>query len=212
MPVNASQDVRQAEFEEMFAKNDDPWGFRTRWYELRKRDLTLACLPQARFRHAYEPGCANGELAAALATRCDYLLATDGAPGAVKLAKERLLPFAQVDVRQAWLPQDWPRGPVHDPDAGFDLIVFSELGFYLDTAQLAALVAAMKASLARGGTLLACHWRHPVDGYALDGNAVHRILAGELDMPHLLGHQEADFLLDIWSPDARSVAQREGFV
>ena len=30
-----------AHFEALFASNDDPWGFRTRWYEARKRSLTI---------------------------------------------------------------------------------------------------------------------------------------------------------------------------
>jgi hypothetical protein len=37
-----------AYFEAMFAKSDDPWKFKSRWYERRKRALTLACLPDDR--------------------------------------------------------------------------------------------------------------------------------------------------------------------
>ncbi|MDO9402845.1 MAG: class I SAM-dependent methyltransferase [Polaromonas sp.] len=200
----------------MFAHSDDPWGFRNRWYEARKRDLTLACLPAARYRHAYEPGCANGELAAALATRCDRLLASDGSAPALAIARDRLQSMPNVELRQAWLPDDWPAGlpgsSAGEGRPGFDLVVFSELGFYLDTAQLSVLIARMKASLASGGTVLACHWRHPVEGHALDGDAVHAALAAQLDMPRLLRHEEADFLLEVWSHDARSVAQVEGFV
>ena len=56
-------------FDRLFEASEDPWGFRTRWYEARKRSITLACLPEAHYQNAYEPGCANGELAAALAPR-----------------------------------------------------------------------------------------------------------------------------------------------
>ena len=31
-------------FDQLFAGNDDPWAFRQRWYEQRKRALTLAVL------------------------------------------------------------------------------------------------------------------------------------------------------------------------
>ncbi len=51
-------------------RDDDPFGYRERWYEARKRDLLLASLPRARFAHAWELGCSNGELTAALAPRC----------------------------------------------------------------------------------------------------------------------------------------------
>ena len=104
-----------------------------------------------------------------------------------------------------WVPDHWPPG-------SFDLIVFSEIGFYLDHVQLAKLIGQMKAALEAGGTLLACHWRHPVQGYALNGDDVHRALAEQLAWPRLARHEEADFLLEVWSPDPRSVAQREGFV
>ncbi len=193
------------EFTKLFQQADDPWGFKTRWYEARKRDLTLAALPLQRYRRGYEPGCANGELAAALALRCDQLLVSDGVPAALDQARQRLQGLPQVSFLQGWVPDHWPSG-------GFDLIVFSEIGFYLDHAQLARLIGHMKAALEAGGTLLACHWRHPVEGYALNGDDVHRALAEQLAWPRLARHEEADFLLEVWSPDARSVAQREGFV
>ena len=70
-----------AHFEALFTSSNDPWGFRTRWYEARKRSLTLACLPHQRYASGFEPGCANGELSAVLAERCDHLLVCDGAAG-----------------------------------------------------------------------------------------------------------------------------------
>ena len=193
------------EFTQLFQQADDPWGFKTRWYESRKRDLTLAALPRQRYRHGYEPGCANGELAAALAARCDQLLVSDGVPAALDQARLRLQGFKQVRFLQGWVPDNWPPGT-------FDLIVFSEIGFYLDTAQLATLISHMKAALAPDGTLLACHWRHPVAGYALNGDDVHRALAAQLPWRRVARHEEADFLLEVWSPDPRSVAQIEGIV
>ena len=38
----------------MFAKSDDSWKFRSRWYERRKRALTLACLPFGRYVHGFQ--------------------------------------------------------------------------------------------------------------------------------------------------------------
>ena len=42
-----SIDVRY--FAELFAASDDPWAFRSRWYEKRKRDLVMAALPREGF-------------------------------------------------------------------------------------------------------------------------------------------------------------------
>ena len=178
---------------------------RWRWYEARKRALTLACLPALRYASGYEPGCANGELSAALAARCDRLLVSDGSARAVELTRARVFDLPHVQVRQAWLPAEWPADT-------FDLIVISELGYFLGHEALDGLAAKARASLRTGGTLLACHWRWPIQGGALDGDAVHRRLTQQLDLPLLSQVQELDFRLDVWSEDARSVAQREGFV
>lgn len=199
-----SQTPSPESFDALFRDSDDPWRFKTRWYEARKRALTMACLPDARYAHGFEPGCANGELSAELALRCDRLLVSDVSQRAVLLAQTRLAPFTHVDVVQAQLPRDWP-------EHSFDLIVISELGYFVDADHLDALAGRARASLRPGGTVLACHWRRPIAGCALDGDAVHRRLAQRLDLCLLTEVTEADFVLHVWSDDARSVALREDF-
>lgn len=191
-------------FDTLFRASDDPWHFRTRWYEARKRAMTMACLPAARYVNGFEPGCANGELSAELALRCDRLLVSDVAERAVALARTRLAPFPHVQAVQAQLPSDWP-------DDTFDLIVISELGYFVDASRLESLADRARASLRPGGTVLACHWRRPIAGCTLDGDAVHSCLTRRLDLSVLTEVKEADFVLNVWSNDARSVAQREGF-
>ena len=203
-PLQAQPTAGPEYFDEMFRGNDDPWEFRTRWYEVRKRALTLACLPAARFTCAYEPGCANGELSAELAVRCERLLVSDGSARAVELARSRLAAMPHVEVRHAWLPAAWPSG-------SFDLIVVSEVGYFLEASALDALAAKMLGSLQVGGWIVACHWRRAIAGCALDGDAVHRRLDARLGLRRLSQLHEEDFRLDVWSRDARSVAQREGF-
>lgn len=191
-------------FDALFSGDTDPWGFRSRWYEARKRALTLACLPQPRYERAYEPGCANGELSAALATRCGYLLVTDGSERAVSLATGRLGGMSHVEVKRAWVPSEWPL-------QSFDLIVLSEFGFYLEAADLDLLARRTVASLRPGGTVLACHWRRPIEGCTLSGDEVHQRLANAMAMAHVSHVLEADMRLDVWSLETRSVAQLEGF-
>jgi len=41
---------------------------------------------------------------------------------------------------------------------------------------------------------------------------VHAIVDKQLGLAQLVHHEERDFVLDVWTQDARSVAQREGFV
>lgn len=191
-------------FEALFEGDIDPWQFKSRWYEARKRALTLACLPHPRYQRAYEPGCANGELSAALATRCDYLLITDGSLTATNLATARLAALTNVQVKQAWVPVQWPLEK-------FDLIVLSEFGFYLEADDLDALANKAVASLRPGGTVLACHWRRPIAGCTLSGDEVHQRLADRLPLAHVSHLLEPDMRLDVWCLDTRSVAQHEGF-
>jgi predicted TPR repeat methyltransferase len=190
-------------FEALFDQHADPWGTRTRWYEARKRALTLAMLPQARVARACEPGCGAGELSAALAERCDALLATDASAAAVGRARTRLAGRTNARVEHARMPQDWPAGP-------FDLVVVSELGYYLSIGELHTLAAAIRASLAPGATLVACHWRRYADDLRHSAEDVHAVLGAAGGLATLASYVDEDFLLQAWSPDARSVARREG--
>lgn len=101
-------------FDGMYGDSDDPWGFRTRWYEARKRQLTLACLQSERYGTAFEPGCSIGVLSAELAARADRMMVTDVSARALDQAR-RVVP-GHVEVRTGRMPQDWPAGR-------FDLVV-----------------------------------------------------------------------------------------
>jgi SAM-dependent methyltransferase len=187
-------------FDDLYRHTTDPWSFRTRWYEERKRAVTLASLPDRHYGSAFEPGCSNGALTSVLAPRCDRLLAMDVTERAVDEAGATAP--ANVVVERGAVPADWP-------DASFDLVVVSELGYYLDHDACRRL---MELAVASAGTVVAVHWRHPVAEYPLSGDEVHAALAGAAGstMGHLVGHREADFVLDVWSTDRRSPARREG--
>jgi SAM-dependent methyltransferase len=189
-------------FTGLYDKSDDPWLLRDRWYERRKRALTLAALPDERYANAYEPGCANGEMAAELATRCDALFATDLNDDAVALARQRVQHLAHVSVERRATPDEWPRGE-------FDLIVVSEIAYYLSGTQLAALIKRLRESLEPGGTVIACHWRRPIEAWPHSGDFVHGELRANLGLPLISHYQDDDMVLDVWSSNASSVHQRE---
>jgi LmbE family N-acetylglucosaminyl deacetylase len=188
-------------FERIYERRDDPWGYLDRWYEQRKRDATLAALPSERYEHALEIGCSIGVLTECLAERCGDLLAVDVSARAVERAQDRLgerARIAQLDATSAL-----PEGP-------FDLVVLSEVGYYFGDA-LDRVLAGARAALSPTGDLVVCHWRHHVADYPLSGDEVHARVA-ELGLTRIVGHEEEDFLLEVWSADARSVGRREGLV
>ena len=187
-------------FDNLYAKRADPWRLATRWYEKRKRAITVASLPAQRYGRALEIGCSIGMLTADLAGRCDSLLAIDVAEAAVRAARERVPGNVTVEQRDA--TSAYPNGE-------FDLVVLSEVGYYLSQSALARLLEAIVASLSATGVLVACHWRHPVDDYLLSGDAVHAAV-GELSLHRLSRHEEADFVLEVFGRSSRSVAEREG--
>jgi SAM-dependent methyltransferase len=190
-------------FDDLYAASADPWDFAGRWYERRKRALTMAMLPDAHYGTAYEPGCSIGILTRELARRCDLVLAADVAPAAAAAARARTADLPNVRVETAALPEDWPAGP-------FDLVVLSELGYYFAPDD-AALIAAR--ACASAGTLLAVHWRHEVESYPLGGDDVHALLGTAADkagLTLLAHHDEADLVADVWARDPRSVAARAG--
>ncbi len=189
-------------FDAIYA-HDDPFGYRERWYEARKRALLLASLPAQRFGRVWEIGCSNGELTAELATRCDQLVATDLNARAVALATARTQMHEHVDVRQARHPDTWP-------DGLFDLVVFSEVGYYLDVDTLTRMARRLKSSLRGDGVLVACHWLAPFPQAPQSGRDVHRLLRRELGMQRVFGYGDADVRLDGWALHSASVAQRAG--
>lgn len=191
--MSALSERQEAHFEALYAASPDPWNVRAAWYEQRKRALLLAALPQARYRHAFEPGCGNGELTAALAPRCDRILACDGSPSAVAAAQARLAGAAHVTVDQRRLPQDWPHG-----DGAFDLVIVSEMAYYLPGDVWQDMVRRIVASLAPGGALLMCHCRHPYDDYVTSADFVHGAAHAAPELSPIVQHVETEFLLDGW--------------
>jgi SAM-dependent methyltransferase len=195
-------------FDAMYEAAPDPWGFEDRWYEQRKYAISLAQLPDRRYRRAFEPGCSIGVLTAMLAGRCDRLLSWDVAAGAVQAAARRTCDLPNVRVERRQIPHEWPEGR-------FDLIVFSEVLYYLGDRDLEQALDYGVHALEPGGTLLAVHWRHPVTDYPRSGDDVHRVLAARPGLARLVSHQEEDFLAEVYRrAEGRpvSVARAAGLV
>jgi SAM-dependent methyltransferase len=197
--------VDDAYFQNMYAADPDPWKFTERWYDQRKYSLTLASLRRPRYRRGYEPACSIGVLSERLAPRCDALLCTDLVGAAVASARQRLAGFAHVTVAQQALP-DWPEGT-------FDLIVLSEVLYYLTDEDLSTVLHQARSALLPGGDLVAVHWRHPVPEHRRGGDDVHYAIGAVNGLESVAAYQDPDIRLEVFTrvpPAARSVAQADG--
>ncbi|MDB5373969.1 MAG: methyltransferase type 12 [Belnapia sp.] len=150
-------------FETLYAAAPDPWDFATSGYEAGKYAATLAALPRPHYAAALEIGCSIGVLTQMLAARCDRLLALDVAEGALATARARCAGLPVLDFRRMAVPGNWPEG-------SFDLILLSEVVYYLDRADVARLVERVCAALQPGGDVVLVHWTGATD-YPLSGDA-----------------------------------------
>ncbi|MGC5629527.1 PIG-L family deacetylase [Georgenia sp. Z1344] len=189
-----------AGFAAIYDRGEDPWSVTGRWYEERKYALTAALLPRRTFRRGYEPGCSIGGLTALLAERCQQLLATDVVPAALETARERVPP-PHVDFRVGGIA-DWPAGEL-------DLIVLSELAYYLDDTEFEDTLRHARESLAVDGVLVAAHWRHPIPGAYRNADAIHRALADQPGWARLASYRDEDMLIETFGPPRPSVASEE---
>ena len=204
----APASLPQSYFDGAYSRRADPWGFETRWYESRKRAVTMAALPRERYGATLEIGSSIGVLTNLLADRCDEILAVDISQAAVDAARARLdarsdggthVRFGTADVG------------VDFPEGEFDLIVLSEVGYYFDAHTLERVIDRIEAGLSDSGTVVACHWRHPVTDYPLSGDDVHAALRSR-DWHRVATHLEEDFVLEVFSRDDRSVARATGLL
>ncbi len=180
-------------FEELHLREADPWRTATSWYEARRRALTLACLPHELVGSVLEVGCSVGELTAALADRADHVVAVDVSEAAIAAAARRCA-GRSVRFERLRVPHAWPEGT-------YDVVVLSEIGYFLSRDELAETLGKACSSLTPDGALLLVHWRHEIQGWPLDGADVHGAadrIAAEHDLSLATRVVDDDVLLDLY--------------
>lgn len=152
-------------FDRKYAEKLDYWEFETSPYEAAKYEASLAALPQAQYRRAFEIGCSIGVLTEKLAARCAELLAVDVAEAALAVARQRCAALPHVTVQRLQFPREQPAD-----GAPFELIVVSEVGYYWSREELAQARDWMSTHLAPSGTLLLVHYTPTATDYPLTGD------------------------------------------
>lgn len=181
-------------FERLYAADPDPWGFASSAYERDKYAASLAALPRRRFACGLEVGCSIGVFTRKLAPRCGRLLAVDVADAAVGAARRRCRGLG-VRVARRRLPAQWPKG-------SFDLIVISEVLYFLGSADIARAAARARASLRAGGVILLVNWTGVTDTPHTGETAARRFIAA-CGLRRRPMHGRPDFRLDVLTSAAR---------
>lgn len=192
-----AKSLEAAFFNEMYRNNEDPWDFENSPYEKEKYEETLKVIPENNYKNIFEIGCSNGILSEKLAGLCARLLAVDASDIAVKNAKKRLGDYSHVEVREMTIPDDFP-------DEKFDLILLSEVGYFLSKNDLILARDKMIDALLPNGHLLLVHWTPFVEEFPLSGDEVHDTFleaAGDDDSKPLIrlsGKNEEKYRLDLF--------------
>lgn len=161
-------------FDRLYASDPDPWGFATSPYEAAKYRDTLDLLdlaaPGRRFRRAAELGCSIGVFTSMLAPRCDELVAIDAASAAVDAAGARCAALTHVRFTCGLLPAAWP-------DGRFDLMVVSEILYFLSASDIDRLARAARDAAAPDAVILLANWIGDTDTPLTGDGAATRFIA-----------------------------------
>ena len=178
-------------FERLYADKADPWNLSTSLYEYSKYKATIGALQGRRFQRALEVGCSIGVLTEQLASLCDSLLAVDISRTAIRQAHKRCAKYQHISLRRMQVPREWPLGP-------FDLIVLSEVLYFMCPDDIVRSAALSISSLAVKGLILLVNWTGGTDYPCTGDDAVGHYLAacGDALVP-LTQRREPQYRLDL---------------
>ncbi len=182
--------MSQTDFEARYRTDPDPWGYTTRAYERAKYAATLAACGEGPFECALELGGSIGVFTVLLAPRCRRLVSIDAAPTAVAAARRRLAEHPQVEVILGAIP-------AAVPVASYDLVVASEVLYYLTADELAVALAVLGDRMVAGARLVAVDWRPAGPERPLDAEQVHAALRRQPWLALIRSDATEDYLLDV---------------
>jgi predicted TPR repeat methyltransferase len=139
-------------FAALYESSPDPWGFADDPYERAKYQHSIDVLgSRGHFSAGLEVGCSIGVLTRLLAPRCETLLGVDLVDQPLRVAVERCADQPWVSFRRMQVPAEWP-------DQRFDLIVLSEVLYFLSPDDIDRLVGRVTGSLLPQGRVVLVNW------------------------------------------------------
>ncbi len=178
------------DFERRYRADPDPWRYQTSAYEQAKYAATLEACGPGPFAHALELGGSIGDFSARLAPRCRSLDTIDFSPTAVRRASVALASYRQARATLGEIPQAMP-------DGEFDLVVASEILYYLNGPALANTLGLLEARIVPRGRLVCVHWREPGPERPLSAADVHSWVRGLSWLASSQSETTDNYLLDV---------------
>jgi SAM-dependent methyltransferase len=178
------------DFEQRYRDEGDPWSYEESPYEQAKYQATLEACGPGPFHSALELGGSIGVFTELLAPRCEHLTTIDVARTAAEMARRRVADLSGVEVLRGAIPADIP-------DREYDLVVASEILYYLEEGDFERTLAVLRARLIPGGRLVAVHWRPPGSERPFTGAEVHARLREDPWLISLRAEQAPGYLLDV---------------
>jgi hypothetical protein len=179
-----------ADFEARYRANPDPWSYADSDYERDKYQATLAACGPGGLGDAIELGSSIGVFSALLAPRCRSLVTVDSAPTAVAQARCRLAGRESVTPILGTIPEAIP-------PRRYDLVVTSEILYYLDVSQLDETLAVLRRCTVPGARWVAVHWRPDGPERPLSAGEVHERLRRQTWLKPVQSAGTPDYLLDV---------------
>lgn len=153
----------------LYADTPDPWDFEHSEYEQAKFVATRAALSRAHYTSVFELGCGNGQLARHLVNIRDRYTGMDAVVIAIEAAR-RAVPDATFI--HDFYPCPLPRGD-------FDLLILSEILYFLDEGSLRKLASDIATAWPKA-EVLCVSWLGETD-HDLQGEEALAIFTAALD-------------------------------
>jgi predicted TPR repeat methyltransferase len=179
------------DFEALYRADPDPWAYETSDYEQAKYDATVAACGSGPHAHALELGSSIGVLSERLLAVCRRLTTIDGSPTAVEIARARLAGRPDAQTLLGTIPDVIPSGP-------FDLVVVSEILYYLSASALDGTLERVRDVTGDGARLVAVHWRPAGDERPFTAEQVHDRLRAQAWLAVREAVCTDDYLLEVF--------------
>lgn len=181
-------------FKNIYDAHDDPWDFETSPYEAAKYAATIAALPKDLYNNVLEIGCSIGVLTKLLAKRSIQLLATDISQTALDRASERCSDLQNVSFKKLNFQNELPNDL-------YDLIMVSEVAYYLSANDWELTVSNLFEKLQFNGNIVLVHWLPKVHDYPQTGDEVHQTFEKLMkdSLSHIFSDRADNYRIDVWA-------------